>query len=110
MFREAKSGPQKALTANRLSDGLVVFLADKGVWSLSIGDARLVAEGAELDEVLAYGKAQQAARIIVDSYAIDVEVVDGKPLAARLRERIRSQGPTIPYGEAEMANWCGLAG
>ena len=109
MFREAKSGPHKAVTANRLSDGLVVFLADKGGWSLSIGDARLVAEGSELDEALAYGKAQQAARIIV-SYAIDVEVVDGKPLAARLRERIRAQGPTIPYGEAEMANWCGLAG
>lgn len=110
MFREARSGPQKAVTANRLSDGLVVFLADEGVWSLLIDDARLVADGAELDEALAYGKAQQAARIIVDSYAIDVELVDGKPLASRLRERIRAQGPTIPYGEAEMANWCGLAG
>lgn len=110
MFREARSGPQKAVTANRLSDGIVVFLAEKGRWSQSLSDARLIAEGADLDDALAYGKAQQQARIIVDSYAIDVDVVDGKPRAARLRERIRAQGPTVPYGEAEMANWCGLAG
>jgi hypothetical protein len=49
MFKAAKAGPQKAITANRLSDGLVVFLDDSGGWSLSIAEARLVSDGADLD-------------------------------------------------------------
>jgi len=110
MFKEAKAGPQKAITANRLSDGLVVFLGEAGRWSLAIADARLFKDGPELEEALAYGKAQQEARTIVDSYAIDVEQVDGKQLPSRFRERIRAQGPTVPYGAAEQASWSGLAG
>jgi hypothetical protein len=110
MFKAAKAGPQKAITANRLADGLVVFLAEGGRWSLSVGDARLFADGPELDEALSYGKAQHAARVILDPYAIDMDVVDGRALPARLRERIRALGPTIAYGEAERAHLSGLAG
>lgn len=110
MFKEAKAGPQKAVTANRLSDGLVVFLAEGGDWSLSIGEARLFADGPELEQALDYGKAQHAARVILDPYAIDMDMVDGRVLPSRLRERIRALGPTIAYGEAERANLSGLAG
>jgi len=110
MFKEAKAGPQKAVTANRLSDGLVVFLSDGGDWSLSVSDARLLADGPDLEEALAYGKAQHAARVIVDPYAIDMETVGEKVLPVRLRERIRALGPTIAYGEAERAHLSGLAG
>ena len=45
MFKAAKAGPQKAITGNRLSDGLVVFLTELGAWSQSIGDALLVTDG-----------------------------------------------------------------
>lgn len=110
MFKEAKAGPQKAVTANRLSDGRVVFLSEAGEWSLSVGDARLYSDGSELEEALAFGKAQQEARIIVDTYAIDMEIVDDRRLPTRLRERIRAQGPTIVYGDAERAYLSGLAG
>jgi sulfite reductase (NADPH) hemoprotein beta-component len=101
MFKAASAGPQKAITANRLSDGLVVFLDANGGWSLAIADARLVSDGPELDEVIAYGKAQHDARIVVEPYAIDIAVDDGKPVPVRIRERIRAEGPTVPYGEAE---------
>jgi len=110
MFKEAKAGPRKAITANRLTDGLVVFLADGGDWSLSIDDAQLFADGPELEEGLAYGKAQHAARVVLDPYAIDMDAIDGRTLPARLRERIRALGPTIAYGEAERAHLSGLAG
>lgn len=110
MFKEAKTGPQKAITANRLSDGRVVFLSETGGWSLSIGDVRLFADGPELEGALAFGKAQEAARIIVDSYAIDMEVSGEKALPLRLRERIRALGPTVAYGGAERANLSRLAG
>jgi hypothetical protein len=101
MFKAASAGPKKAITGNRLGDGLVVFLDDKGGWSLSIADARLVADGPELDAATAYAKAQHDARIVVEPYPIDVEVIDGKPVPVRIRERIRAEGPTVPYGEAE---------
>ena len=103
MFKAAKSGPAKAITANRLDNGLVVFLDDTGGWTLDIASARVISDE-ELDEALAYGKAQHDARIVIEPYAIDVDVSDGAPVPVRLRERIRAdKGPTIAYGEAEYA-------
>jgi Protein of unknown function (DUF2849) len=110
MFKEAKAGPRKAITANRLSDGLVVFLSESGTWSLSVDAAALLTDGPELEKALAYGKAQQDLRIIVDPYAIDMEIVGDKSQPARLRERIRAMGPTIAYGDAERAKLGGAAG
>lgn len=110
MFKEASSGPQKAITANRLSDGLVVFLTAERDWSLSVDDAQLLADGPDLEAALDYGKAQHDARVIVDPYAIDMEIVGDRKVPARLRERIRAEGPTIPYGEAERANLSGSPG
>jgi hypothetical protein len=103
MFKEAKAGPQKGITANRLSDGLVVFLTQTRDWSLSVDDAHLFADGPDLDGALEFGKAQHAARVIVDPYAIDMEIVGDGQRPTRLRERIRAAGPTIPYGAAERA-------
>jgi hypothetical protein len=107
MFKAAKAGPQKAITANRLSDGLVVFLDDSGGWSLSIAEARLVSDGADLDAANGYAKSQHDARIVVEPYPIDVEIVDGRPVPVRLRERIRAEGPTVVYGEAERTKLAG---
>jgi hypothetical protein len=101
MFKAASAGPKKAITGNRLSDGLVVFLDQNGGWSMSIADARLVEDGPELDEANAYGKSQHDARIVVEPYPIDVQIIDGKPVPVRLRERIRAIGPTVPYGDTE---------
>jgi hypothetical protein len=105
MFKAAKAGvQQKAITANRLSDGLVIFLTEDKSWSLAIGDAQLFCDGPDLDAALAFGKAQQdEARFLVDAYAIEVENVGDKPVPSRIRERIRAEGPTVVYGDAERA-------
>lgn len=103
MFKAAGVGPRKAITANRLGDGLVVFLDAAGGWSLSIADARLVEDGPDLDRANDYAKSQHDARIVIEPYPIDVEVIDGKPVPVRLRERIRAEGPTVVYGDAEYA-------
>ena len=110
MFKEAKQGALKVVTSNRLGDGLVVFLSDDGGWSVDIADARLVRDGPELDEALAHGKAEHDARVVIDPYAIGVEVTDSGPIPTRLRERIRAErGPTVPYGEAERTMLAGRA-
>ena len=101
MFKAAKAGPAKVITANRLGDGIVVFLDDAGGWPQEIAKASVLEDGPDFDSALAYAKAQHDARIIVEPYAIDVEVKDGVPVPVRLRELIRAQGPTVDYGDAE---------
>jgi hypothetical protein len=104
MFKAAKEGPAKVITANDLGDGLVVFLAPDGGWTHDIAESRLLADGAELEEASAYARAQHDARVVVEPYPIDVKLVDGRPEPVRLREKIRAdRGPTIPYGEDEVA-------
>lgn len=102
MFKAAKEGPAKVVTANDLRDGLVVFLDNDGGWTNDIALARVLADGAELDAANEYAKAQHDARIVVEPYPIDVTVTDGIPVPVRLREKIRAdRGPTVDYGEAE---------
>ena len=104
MFKAAKEGPAKVITANDLGDGLVVFLDQDGGWSHLIAEARVLEDGPDLDAALAYAKAQHDARIIVEPYPIDVTVASGVPVPARLREKIRAdRGPTTVYGEEEVA-------
>lgn len=105
MFKAAKEGPAKVITANDLGDGLVVFLNDAGGWTHFIAEARVIADGPGLDEANAYAKEQHDARIVVEPYPIDVAVgADGVPVPVRLREKIRAdRGPTIVYGHEEVA-------
>jgi sulfite reductase (NADPH) hemoprotein beta-component len=104
MFKAAKEGPAKVITANALGDGLVVFLDPEGGWTHDIAGARVLADGPDLDSANAYAKAQHDARVVVEPYPIDVSVTDGIPVPVRLREKIRAdRGPTIVYGEAEVA-------
>lgn len=90
----------KVLTANRLTDGIAVWLDANGQWITSLQDA-IVARHAEAEASLeAIGKRDFAANKVVDVNLIDVDEVAGilKPL--RLRERIRAEGPTVEYGAA----------
>ncbi|MBZ9936094.1 DUF2849 domain-containing protein [Mesorhizobium sp. BR1-1-16] len=96
------------ITANDLGNGLVVFLKADGGWSQRLADARVVGPDA-LPEAVAYGKAQHDARIVVEPYDIEVTVENGVPVPVRLRERIRAAGPTVAYGEAEIAERAALS-
>ena len=108
MFKAAKEGPAKVITANDLGDGLVVFLDQEGGWTHDIALARVVEDGTDLEGAVAYAKTQHDARVIVEPYPIDVTVTGGVPVPQRLREKIRAdRGPTVVYGEAEVAKLAG---
>lgn len=93
----------KVLTANRLSDGIAVWLDANGQWVESLQDA-IVARHAECVASLeAIGKRDFAANKIVDVAMIDVREEDGKLWPTRLRERIRAQGPTMEYASGYRA-------
>ena len=83
------------MTANRLSDGAVVYLALDGVWVEDVIQA-LVAHDADAAAALEAAGAQAAAdRIVVEPYLIDVLDSGLGPKPLRYRERIRAQGPSV---------------
>ena len=80
------------VTANRLIDGIVVFQDDAGGWSEEFARA-----AAHDDAAAALARASQdvAASLIVDPYAIEVELRNGHYAPKALREAIRATGPTV---------------
>ncbi|HLI11864.1 MAG TPA: DUF2849 domain-containing protein [Alphaproteobacteria bacterium] len=84
----------RALVANRLADGRVVYRAESG-WTSDLQNARLACDEAAASVLLEEGRRAVAERMVVDPYLIDVVAKGGVWQPARLRERIRSRGPTI---------------
>lgn len=94
----------KVLTANRLCDGVSVWLDAAGIWNEQL-QAAFVARHKEAVEALeATGRQAFADNEVVDVNVVDVEEVDGELRPLRMRERIRALGPTIAYA----AGYAGL--
>ncbi|QPC45012.1 DUF2849 domain-containing protein [Kaustia mangrovi] len=97
----------KALTANRLDDGLVVFLTRSGDWSPRIDDAAVAQEAEAASALEARGHAAEAGNLVTDAYLIDVERVDGRVRPSHIRERIRTLGPTVRTDLGKQAEGAG---
>lgn len=83
------------VTANRLDDGLVVFLTADGGWSENINDAR-IADGKEAAEaLLAEASAPELDIEIVGPYLIDVERQGDRLVPTKYREILRTKGPSV---------------
>ncbi|TCT39304.1 DUF2849 domain-containing protein [Martelella mediterranea] len=88
----------KVLTANRLKDGLSIWLDANGRWTENLQQALVARHDAAVDSLDDIGKRDFSANKVVDVNLIDVEErADGRIWPLRLRERIRAEGPTIPY-------------
>jgi len=81
----------KALTANRLSDGEVVFW-NAGAWRERFWEAELFDNEVLADAAEAVARSQTTR--LVDPYLIDVAAVDGGFAPISYRERLRALGPT----------------
>jgi len=80
----------KTVTANRLTDGRVVYRREDGAWSPDIEDAALLTD-AEADAAL--DAALRDILSVVGPYLIEIE--DGAPVGRkRVREAIRLSGPS----------------
>ena len=90
----------KIVTANRLSDGRVIYLGEADAVVETIGAARLLNESAA---ETALTQAQSRPAIFVNPYLIEVE---GRAPTGRdrLKERIRSLGPTVGHSLAFARN------
>lgn len=84
----------QVLTANRLSDGEVVYFAAEGAWVERIAGAQVLATKAEGEAALAAGREAERHQIVVNAYLFDVTPADTtKPV--KMREIIRAAGPTV---------------
>lgn len=81
----------KAITANILKDGHVVYLASDEMWTDHLSEAALF-ESAESEAALERAKARVTE--ITSAYLIDAEAGAASGQKA-LRETIRSAGPTV---------------
>ena len=82
----------RALTANRLTDGEVVFWKD-GQWVERFADAQLFANDDEA-AIAAEGHGKAQVTTVIDVYLIDLVESDGQWAPLSYRERIRALGPT----------------
>lgn len=86
----------KVMTANRLSDGAVVYLTLAHRWSDRFEDAHASAEPSELAGFEATALEAVKTRIVVGAYLFAVSVnADGSPAPLGQRERIRAAGPSV---------------
>jgi hypothetical protein len=81
----------RALTANRLDDGEVVFWAC-GEWVEHFACAEIFVDDAVAET--AETTARTAITLAVDPYLIDVQAVDDGYAPVSYRERLRALGPT----------------
>ena len=85
----------KIMTANRLTDGIAVWLRADHSWSPDIAEAEIAADAVCEEKLNRAGHAAFLKNEVVDVNLVDVDLVDGAIVPRRLRERIRAAGPTI---------------
>jgi hypothetical protein len=78
------------VTANRLIDGIVVYLAPDGSWTEEIGRAHLAETEDETKVLEAEAARDVAARKVVAVYPMEVALHDGAVDPLSVRERIRA--------------------
>lgn len=93
----------KILTANRLTDGISVWMSASGEWETSISAGLIARHEEAVEALVGIGVRAQAENRVIDVAVIDVEDTPEGPRALRLRERIRAHGPSVEYLPADNA-------
>jgi len=89
----SKPVPHFVVTANRLSDGLVLYAGPGPSWVPSFDRAEMTADGGRRDELLAWAKGDVLHAC--GAYVVDVGVEEnGEPKLSQ-RERLRAAGPSM---------------
>ncbi len=84
----------KVLTANRLADGAVVYLAEGASWVGDLAHAALAATPEAEAALTATAAAAVKARLVVGAYLMPVVLDGALPRPVSVRERIRAAGPS----------------
>ena len=83
------------ITANRLTDGAVIYRTADNQWSTDLSDAAVATEADQAKALLVAASGEGV--LAVDPYVAPVELTPERVvLPGNLRERIRVGGPTFP--------------
>ncbi len=96
------------VTANRLQDGLVVYLTQTGDWASQFADGAVLSDQSVADAAVAAAEQAVKDRVVVGPYLIDVLIEGDAVKPTSTRERIRAdRGPTIVV---DAGTWSGRIG
>lgn len=82
------------VTANRLRDGRVVWLAEGATWVEHLAQAHVFL-GEQAEAGLAEGAEAEKSQLVVGAYAAEVSVGPAGIVPVRARERFRALGPSV---------------
>ncbi len=85
--------PQSVITANRLTDGVVVWLDAEERWSDRLGMAKILDDEAVPGSIATLQDRDR--NLAVDIRAIPAALVDGVPVPQARREQLRGAGPSV---------------
>jgi hypothetical protein len=91
------------VSANRLTDGIIVFLAKGDAWVEKLNDAEIFGDKASVDAGLARAQSAMAKNLIVEITPVEIEIAPGGISAKHIRDRIRSAGPTVHLDHGKQA-------
>jgi hypothetical protein len=91
----SKTAPISVLTANRLGDGIVVFLDFEGAWNENLAEAVVARSPDEVKALEDRGAYDATHNIVVEPYLVEVREAAGGLTPIRHRERVRAAGPSI---------------
>jgi len=94
---------QRILSANRLRDGIIVYLSSTGEWLPQIDAAAVFTSQEASDAALAKARADIAANLILDPVVVDVTEGPKGKRAVGLRNAIRALGPTVKFKRSSTA-------
>ena len=85
----------QAITANRLSDGYVVYLTERNSWSEQIEDCQAIDDLAVADDLLRRAERRAADDLVVGPYLFKIDNQGGQPVPLGRREILRTTGPSV---------------
>ena len=91
------------ISANKLSDGIVVFLSHDNRWTEQLSQARLLADKAALESATKRAGEDASRNLVVDVLPVEVTVTPEGAVPKHIRDRIRATGPTVHRDHGKQA-------
>ena len=85
----------QVMTANRLSDGVVLYLAQDDQWVEQLAAARFAKTHGAVEQLQVIADAAVHDCLVIGPYLFAVEAFDGGFRPISQREHIRALGPTV---------------
>jgi Protein of unknown function (DUF2849) len=85
------------ISANRLVDGIVVYVSRESTWAGRFDEATVFASQAEAEAALRLATEDAKRNLVVDPCVVEVSEGPSGLRAVTLRESIRARGPTVGF-------------